>query len=186
MTEDKAIKIYVLKWLCELFGFTDYPHSFKDQFITWNIWNGVLNVGFDFRQLEHEQLFALIHPRFKGTPQKRTLKIVNETSFYLNLDDLLDIEYPAITGHTLVAQTKHKGGKGGWYSESDAFYTYKWKVNLADGSVIDYENQMQTMDLKQGDYIYNVRIQERAFVKYITDKFNKQTTVEPLTKPLSL
>jgi hypothetical protein len=105
---DKKYKPLILKWLSGLFGYENYPHSFKDQWITWNIWDGELSVSFDLRQEEQVRLLSLIHPRFLGCPQYKTLKVVNEKSFYLQLKQLLYIEYPGIKGSKKISQTKHK------------------------------------------------------------------------------
>lgn len=164
---DKIYKPLVLKWLCKLFNYPDYPHSFKDQWIRWSIWDGVLSVGFDFRQEEHKKLFSLIHPRFIGCIQQHTLKIVNTTSFFLDLDCLLNIQYPDIIGSKLIRTNKHKGGTGGWYSKSDNFYSYDWEVLLSDGNSLFYNNQKENMDMIKGDFIYTSRIQERAFCVFL-------------------
>ena len=85
-----------MKWLSNLFGYDNYPNSFKDQWITWNIWDGELSVSFDLRQEEQVKLLSLIHPRFLGCPQYKTLKVVNEKNFYnerqikIGLKNLLD------------------------------------------------------------------------------------------------
>lgn len=158
---DKKVKPLILKWLSNLFGYENYPHSFKDQWITWNIWNGELSVSFDLRQEEQVKLLSLIHPRFLGCPQYKTLKVVNEKSFYLHLKQLLHIEYPEIKGSKKINATKHKDNDG------DTFYTYDWEVFLSDGSSILYHNQKDKMDMVKGDFIYNATIQERAFVKFL-------------------
>lgn len=157
----------ILKWLSNLFSYENYPSSFKDQWITWNIWDGELSVSFDLRQEEQVKLLSVIHPRFLGCPQYKTLKIVNEKNFYLQLKQLLDIEYPEITGSKLLSKDKQRGGTGGWYSASDDFYTYDWEVFLSDGSSLFYHNQKDTMDMVKGDFIYNSTIQERTFVNFL-------------------
>jgi len=105
---DKKYKPKIIKWLCSLFGYVDYPHSFKDQWIIWNIWDGELSISFDLRQPEQEKLLSMIHPRFIGCPQSGTLKIVNEKSFYLSLKRLLHINYPNIVSHRLNQKVHHK------------------------------------------------------------------------------
>ena len=164
---DKEIKPLLLTWLSNLFGYKTYPHSFKDQWINWNIWDGILSISFDLRQEEQIKLLSLIHPRFLGTPQYKTLKIVNEKNFYLPLKNLLHIEYPEITGSKLLSKNKQLGGIGGWNSPSDYFYNYDWEIFLSDGSSIFYHNQKNTMDMVKKDFIYNVTIQERAFVNFL-------------------
>ena len=158
---DKKYKPLILKWLSSLFGYENYPHSFKDQWINWDIWDGELSVSFDLRQEEQVKLLSLIHPRFLWCPQYKTLKVVNEKSFYLHLKQLLHIEYPEIKGSKKIDQTKHKDNDG------DTFYTYDWEVFLSDGSSILYHNQKDKMDMVKGDFIYNATIQERAFVKFL-------------------
>jgi len=164
---DKKHKPLILKWLTNLFGYENYPHSFKDQWINWSIWDGELSVSFDSRQEEQVKLLSLIHPRFLGCPQYQTLKIVNEKNFYLQLKQLLHIEYPEIKSSTLIKKTNNRGGTGGWHSPSDDFYTYDWEVFLSDGSSIMYNNQKEKMDLIKGDFVYNSIIQERAFTEFL-------------------
>lgn len=164
---DKTVKPLILKWLAELFNYEDYPSSFKDQWIRWNIWDGEISVSFDLRQEEQVKLLSLIHPRFLGVPQSRSLKIVNEKNFYLDIKSLLHIEYPEITESKLLKKNKERGGTGGWHSPSDDFYTYDWEVSLSDGSSIYYHNQNDKMDMVKGDYTYLSTIQQRAFVNFL-------------------
>jgi len=166
---DKKCKPLILKWLSNLFGYENYPHSFKDQWINWNIWDGELKVRFDLRQEEQVRLLSLIHPRFLGCLQYKTLKVVNEKNFYIELKQLLHIEYPEIISSTLIKKNHQRGGTGGWHSESDDFYTYDWEVFLSDGSSIMYNNQKEKMDLIKGDFVYNATIQERAFVNFLNN-----------------
>lgn len=166
---DKKYKPLILKWISNLFGYDNYPHSFRDQWINWNVWDGLLTVSFDLRQKEHKKLLSLIHPCFLGCPQYKTLKVVNEKTFYLELKQLLHIEYPEIIDSKLLSKDKQRGGSGGWHSASDDFYTYDWEVFLSDGSSLFYRNQKDTMDMVKGDFIYNARIQERAFVNFLQD-----------------
>jgi len=153
---DKKIKPLILKWLSNLFGYENYPHSFKDQWITWNIWDGLLSVYFDLRQKEQVKLLSLIPSHF-----------LKKDTFYLQLNKFLDIEYPEIIDSKLLSKDKHRGGSNGWYSKSDEFYTYDWEVFLNDGSSLFYHNQKDTMDMIKGDIIYNTIIQERTFVKFL-------------------
>ncbi len=166
---DKTIKPLIMKWLADLFKYENYPHSHADQWITWNVWDGNLTVGFDFRQPEHIILFAHIHPRFKGVPQYQTLKIVNEKSFYLDLKQLLHLKYPNILSSRLVNKTAHKDNDG------DIFYSYDWEVFLDDDTSIMYHNQKEKMDMVKGDFIYNSIIQERAFVNFLKEKYESQS-----------
>lgn len=158
---DKKYKPVILKWLSDLFGYNDYPHSFTDQFINWSVWDGELSIRFDLRAYEQAKLLSLIHPRFLGCPQKGTLKVVNEKSFYLKLNDLLNIEYPEITSSKLINKKTHID------EDQDIFYTYSWEVFLSDNTSILYNNQKNNMDMVKGDFIYNSIIQERAFIKFL-------------------
>ena len=162
---DKKYKPKIIKWLCSLFGYQDYPHSFKDQWINWNIWDGEMSISFDLRQEEQVKLLSMIHPRFIGCPQQGTLKIVNEKSFYLSLKRLLHINYPRITSHKLTQKVHHKDNDG------DDFYVYYWTVYLDDDTCISYSNQSPVMDLKKGDFSYNATIQQRAFCNFLDSKF---------------
>lgn len=164
---DKEVKPLILKWLSKQFGYINYPHSFKDQWINWNVNNGEICVGFDLRQNEQVKLLSLIPTRFLGTPQRGTLKIVNDQNFYLQLNRITNIEYPSIEKSVLLKKEKHTGGKGGWISASDSFYTYDWEVFLSDGSSVYYHNQKDFMDMKEGDSSYNSIIHERAFVSFL-------------------
>lgn len=164
---DKKSKPLVLKWLSNHFGYKDYPHSFKDQWINWRVWDGELTVGFDSRVEEQNKLKSMLPVRLMGTPQHRTLKIVNEDSFYLRLETIIHIYYPDIISSSLVSKIKQQGGTRGWHSPSDDFYTYDWEVVLSDGSSIMYHNQEDKMDMIKGSYIYNAIIQEREFLKFL-------------------
>lgn len=158
---DKKYKPLILKWLSSVFEYENYPHSFKDQWINWNICNGQLQIIFDTRAEEQAKLLSLIHPRFLGTVQYKTLKIVNQKTFYLRLSDLLHIDYPEIQKSRQISETKQIDNDG------DTFYIYEWEVFLSDDSSIIYSNQKNKMDMTKGDFIYNDMIQERAFVKFL-------------------
>lgn len=164
---DNKIKPLILKWLTKHFGYKDYPHSFRDQWITWNIWDGEISVGFDSRIDEHNKLLSLIKPQYLGTPQAGTGKIVNTDTFYLDLKDLIDIKYPEIIKSSLMRINSHKGGTNGWHSPSDDLFSYTWRIYLDDGTSIIYSNHKEVMDMVKGDFIYDSIIQERAFIKYI-------------------
>lgn len=166
---DKKCKPLILKWLADLFGYENYPHSFKDQWITWGISDGLLSVSFDLRNEEHRKLLSLIHPRFLGCPQFGTLKIVNEKNFYIDLNCLINVETPDIIGSKLIAKNKQRGGTGGWHSPSDDFYTYDWRVFLSDGTALYYHNQKEVMDMVKNDFTYTHDIQQRAFVKFLNN-----------------
>lgn len=165
---DKKYKPLILEWLNSLFDSQNkYTHSLQDQWIRWNIWDGDLSVGFDSRNDNQMRLLSKIHPRFLGSPQAYTLKVVNEQMFYLRLKCLLHIEYPSIVKSILISRNKERGGTGGWHSPSDDFYTYDWRVELSDGSNIFYRNQEDKMDLVVGSYTYDSIIQERAFTGFL-------------------
>lgn len=168
---DKEIKPLIIKWLCNLFGYTDYVGDFRDQWITWGVWDGELNVGFDHRSDQHKKLLSLIHPRFLGAIQYSTLNVVNAKTFYLDLERMGDIKYPNIVSSTLLHKHENKGGKGGWSSPSDSFYSYEWEVFLDDGTSLYYRNQSETMDMVKGDYVYRSTIQERFFVEFLKKNY---------------
>jgi hypothetical protein len=158
---DKKYKPLILKWLAKHFRYENYPHSFKDQWINWQVWDGDLTVSFDLRQEEHEKLLYMIHPRFLGCPQHKTLKIVNEDTFHLQMKQLLCIEYPTIKKSYMIDKTRHVDNDG------DEFFTYDWEVILSDDSSIMYHNQKNNMDMVKGDFIYNATIQQRAFTRFL-------------------
>jgi hypothetical protein len=172
---DKTVKPMILEWLSNVFGYDNYPHSFKDQWITWNVWNNQLSVGFDWRQEEHKRLFDFIHPRFKGVPQTSTLKIVNEDNFYIEVDKIVHIDYPTIQSSVLIYKTKHTDNDG------DVFYTYDWEVFLSDGTSIMYHNQNDKMDMIRRNFNYDATIQERAFVNFLELKFKVPSPIIQLT-----
>tara|TARA_R110000868_G_scaffold178700_4_gene418529 strand:+ start:10427 stop:10654 length:228 start_codon:yes stop_codon:yes gene_type:complete len=66
---DKTAKPLILKWLSKVFGYENYPNSFKDQWIMWTIHDGVLCISFDYRVEEQQKLLSMIPPQFIGTPQ---------------------------------------------------------------------------------------------------------------------
>lgn len=167
-THDRQVKPLILKWLAKQFGYENYPHSYTDQWITWDVYNGMLTVSFDLRQDEHNKLLSLIPKQFLGIPQSRTLKIVNENSFYIRLEHLLNIEYPDIVGNELIEKHRHQSTeKGGWYIKGEYFHTYDWVVYLSDGTTIRYTNRSDVMDLMKKDYIYKSIIEERAFLRFL-------------------
>lgn len=157
----KKYKPLIIKWLCKQFGYKDYPHSYKDQWINWNIWDNWLSISFDLRQEEHLQLMRAIPSRFFGINQNETLKYVNEHVFYLYLSQLFHIKRPEITGYNLLQKHKHTDNDG------DVFYTYEWIVELNDKTKILYNNQSGTMDLKRGDLMYNSIIDTREFLNFL-------------------
>lgn len=163
---DKKYKPLILKWLSNVFGYENYHNSFRDQFIIWDTWDGQLTVIFDTRGEEQARLLSLIHPRFIGTPQYGTLKIVNTNTFYLDLNTIIRIKYPDIINSNLIHKNKHVDNDG------DIFYTYDWEVFLSDGTSIYYNNQSEKMDMIKGDFIYNSTIQQRTFIKFLNNLNN--------------
>lgn len=161
---DKKVKPLILTWLADLFGYKDYPHSFKDQYINWSIWDNHISVSFDLRQEEQVKLISLMHPRFLGAIQSGTLKIVNEKCFYMDIERLGHIKYPKIINSKRTNKTSHKDNDG------DIFYTYDWEVFLEDETSIYYHNQTDKMDLEYKGFTYNSIIQERFFVNYLIEK----------------
>lgn len=167
---DKDVRTLLLKWLFKQFGNNDHTPSFKDGWILPNItFNNRLSVSFDSRVEEQMELIKMIPPQFMGTPQKRTLLIVNPQTFYLDLNDLLDLKYPSIVDYRLVKTNTHKGGKGGWSSPSDEFQSYDWELMLSDGTMMDHNNQSKTIDIAalETSWIYRSRIEEREFIKFL-------------------
>lgn len=163
----KEIKPLILTWLAKAFNYENYPHSFRDQFITWGIDNRVLSVGFDFRCEEQMKLVSLIPSRFFGTPQYGTLKIVNERNFYLDLKNIIDLKYPKIIRQKLIAKVRHDGGSGGWTSPSDIFYTWHWEVLLDDNTSIPYKTFEDKKFMEKGDFQYLYEIHERCFINFL-------------------
>lgn len=162
---DKICKPLILKWISNLFGFKDYPHSFKDQHINWSILDGELSVSFDLRHEEQKKLLSHINPRFLGTPQFMTLKVVNENTFYVQLKRFMFISYPDITHSQLISKHKESNGVNGWTSPSDYSYTHVWEVFLSDKTSILYTNEKDVMDMND-DELKHI-IQEREFVKFL-------------------
>lgn len=167
-------KSSIIKWLCEVFGYLDYPHTFADKWISWRIDNSRLSVSFDLRQPEQAKLLSLIHPRFLGIPQNSTLKIVNEKTFYLELDRLFILTYPSIIKKTIINKTKHIDDDG------DIFYVYDWELILDDNTTILYRNQSNILNIDENHFIYQSIINERKFInfleKYKTTSKNEQAS----------
>jgi hypothetical protein len=158
---DKTCKPKILSFLCKIFNCVDFQHSFHDQFISWTIWDGVLSIRLDLRNEMQKNLLNSTPIYFKGTPQQRTLKIVNENTIYIRLKDLIKIDYPNIIECKLLSKNKEKCDAG------DSFYSYNWEVFLDDNSSIFHYNQKEKCDIRKGDFIYDKIIQERAFVSFL-------------------
>ncbi len=161
---DKKYKSLILKWMAKQFNYPDYPHSFKDQFINWNIWDSELTIIFDSRQLEQMKLLSLIPPQMVGAVQYKSLLIVNKHTFNIRIEKLGAIEYPEINGYTLIKEVTQFDNDG------DIFYEYNWEISLTDGTSIEYNNQDEYPNLNKGDIIYNSIIQERFFCNFLENK----------------
>lgn len=166
---DKKYKPLILEWLARTFGYENYPHSFKDQWINWTIWDNILTVSFDFRQDEQKKLFDHIPDRLKGCPQSRTLKIVNENSFYVPIVSIFRKEYPLIITSKLVNKIKHVDNDG------DIFFVYYWRVELANGKAISYSNQAEKMDLAYRSYSYDHYIDTMNFCHFLESEYINYT-----------
>jgi len=156
----------LLDWLSSLVNYS-FIHSFSDNWAKYNIWDGELMVSLDFRQNTHKELFDLLPSKYKGCKQKGTGKLVNEKTLYFKLFDFIDISYPEIESSILIQRHKHQSTEHGWNIVGEYFYTYNWLVSLSDGTDIHYSNQEDKMDMIKGDFIYNARIQERAFKSFL-------------------
>lgn len=165
------LKPAILDWLASTVNYK-FKHHFSDTWINCTIWDNQLSISLDFRQDSHKELFKKLPNKYKGCLQYGTGKLVNDKTLYFNIENLIDINYPEITNSTLLRRNKVRGGKGGWYSASDDFYTYDWEVQLDDGTTINYHNQINKMDMIKGDFIYNAEIQEREFVKFLNTEEN--------------
>lgn len=157
---DKKIRPLILTWLCSLVGI-DYKHDWRDQWISWNIWDGRLSISLDQGVDAQKELFEALPMENKGTKQYKTGILVNKDVLYYSVEDIVDVSYPEISNHILKYKHRHVDNDG------DEFFTYDWQVFLSDGTSIMYNNQYWHMDLKKGDYIYNATIQERAYVTFL-------------------
>jgi hypothetical protein len=158
----KKYKPSVIDWLTKRFNLPPYAHSYKDQWIRVNIWDGSLSIGFDNRQPEQIQLFNSIPDEFKGCLQYGTGILVNKDSLYFYFDKEWQVEYPAITGSKIIKETKHVDNDG------DDFYVYEQLINLSDGTQIIYSNQSKQLDIS--GYSFRTLIQERFFYQLITSQ----------------
>lgn len=154
---DKKYKPLIIKWLCKVFDVSDHVVSFKDQWIRWSINDSTLSIDLN----DCEAIKRKIPAALFGTPQHGSLRIVNEQSIYIPLSAICHVDYPEVTGHTLIKKHKHKDGDGGF------FYSYNWEVFLCDGTSIFYSNQKDQMDLVRRSYNYDWILQERAFLNFL-------------------
>ena len=164
---DKTMKPLILDWLADIFGYGQFEHSFKDQWVRWSVYGRYVSVGLDNRVPEQLKLWSLIPDKLKGCLQRTTLKVVNKDSFYLDIDRVVNLKYPDIVKSSVHTKVKHTDDDG------DVFYCYEWLVELSDGSAVIYNNQKDVMDMVKCDYSYMRLIEERAFVQFITDKYKK-------------
>ena len=143
----------IIKYICNVCGYKNYPHSFKDKFITWYVREGELVVSFDLRQKEHAALLSQYN--------------TNMTYIRMPLSSILQIYYPKIMGGKLIRKKKEHGGVGGFIYASDYFYSYEWRLPLSHSSIIISEHQKNEMDMTEHDVLYMSIIQERAFVGFL-------------------
>lgn len=162
---DKTYKPLFIKWLCDKFQIENYPHSFKDQWISTHIWEGTLSISFDKRQEEHLDLMKSIPEKFFGIAQYGTLKIVNKNTFYLNVDQMTHVKYPKIKSHKLLGKIRSKD------SDGDIMSVYHWEIYLDDNTSIYYTNQIPEMDFDYKGYIYNCYIQTRTVEKFLSENY---------------
>jgi len=164
--QNEKLKPLILDWLSSLVDHT-FSHHFSDVFIHYSIWDDQLCISLDFRQANQQELFDKLPKHIKGTPQRNTGIMVNLYTLYFKVSEICQFDYPEIISHELIKKTKHQSSEKGWYIKGEHFYTYDWKVNLSDGTSITYHNQKEQMDMVKNDHIYNCRIQEREFEKFI-------------------
>lgn len=155
MNEIKNLKPAVIDWLIEKFNLNiKYEHSFKDQWISVNIWDGQLTISFDTRQPEQVQLFNALPAEIKGTKQHGTGKMVNLQTLYFDMNKEFTINYPEIKSKEIVGKVKHTDNDG------DTFYVYSWLVKMNDETEMIFTNQDNNkLDIEK--WIYPTRIQER-------------------------
>lgn len=167
-------KSKVLDWLSSLVDH-EFTHHFSDNFISVNIWDDVLTIGLDFRQPNQTELFEKLPQQIKGCLQRGTGKLVNTNTLYFKVSDVCKVDYPDITGSELIKKDEHQSGSGGWIDVGEYFYTYDWRVNLSDGTFVEYHTQKDTMDLTENHVIYKTLIQKREFLNFITNKLRERS-----------
>lgn len=156
----------ILDWFSNMVDHS-FIHSFRDKWMMYSIWNGTLSIRLDLETKEQKELFDLLPSNYKGCAQYGTGKLVNERVLYFKVEDIIPISYPDIIGSKLIHKEKHQSTNHGWIETGCYFYTYDWQVLLSDETSILYHNQLDKMDMIKGDYIYNARIQEREFYKFL-------------------
>jgi hypothetical protein len=159
-------KTLILDWLSKQVNYK-FEHSFKNGWINVGVWDSMLSISLDFRVKEQQELFDLLPVKYKGCLQHGTGILVNEKVLYFNVHDICKVEYPDIVGSKLLTKHKNQGGKGGWTSADDWFYTYLWEINLSDGTTIQYKNQQDYVDLVKGNIIYTKIIDERTLFEFL-------------------
>jgi hypothetical protein len=158
--EQKPYRPLILDWLSRRYDLKPFQHSFKDQWLSYNIWCGQLTISHNTRVEEQVELFNSLPDNIKGCKQQGTGKMVNLKTLYFTLSDFLKIEYPEITKQELFKTDRSKDDDG------DDFIVYNYKVHLSDGTILYYSNQKlnEPMDMQ---YLFPTYIQERAFLRYI-------------------
>lgn len=157
----------ILDWLSSLVNHT-FTHHSSDKWINVNIWNDELSISFDLRQPNQKELFDKLPNKIKGCLQDGTGKLVNEKTLYFKVSEIVPFEYPTIMSSILITTVEHQESeKGGWYIKGSYWYSYDWGLALSDGTIIEYTNQKDTMDLKETDIIFKTKIEEREFYKFI-------------------
>jgi hypothetical protein len=166
---DKKYKPLILQWLADTFGYEgEYPHNFQDQYINWSISQGYLSIHFDFRCPAQEKLFSIIPMQFKGAPQFGTLKIVNDSSFYLHFERFITPVQPRILNSSIMEKHSQYDAE-----EGTTFFTYDWRVSLSDGSTIKYHNQSKECNLMEDSDYFKSYIQTKQFTEFLDDIYTK-------------
>lgn len=158
--EQKDYRPLILDWLCNRYELPRYQHSFRDQFLSFNIWGNKLWISFDFRCEEQSALFDKLPAEIKGTKQAGTGKMVNLKSLYFILSDIINFDYPAIVSGEIVDTDRSKDNDG------DICYSYTWKYKLSDGTFLYHLNQNKD-EIIDSEHTFPANIQTRAFCRYL-------------------
>lgn len=157
---DKQYKPLILKWLSNHFKIP-YNHSFKDQWITWNVWNSILSINLDLRDENQRKLFEMLPNHIKGTIQYKTLKHVNTDVIYIPLNMFLNLKYPTIVKDRVIKTITHsESGESDWYE-------YDREISLSDGTSIYHRNQSKTQGLEYNGFIYKSILDTRTFYNFL-------------------
>jgi hypothetical protein len=157
--EQDKFKPGAIDWLIGKFNLPPFNHSFKDKWISLNIWHGQLSIGFDFRVTEQVDIFNAIPESYKGCKQVGTGKIVNTQYLYFDIENEWQVEYPSIKSTKIVNKDLHKDNDG------DDFYTYDHILELSDGTQMLYHNQSSKCDISIDTFI--TKVQERYLYENI-------------------